>query len=508
MLKNFSPVDHLLNKVYTSRWSPLYQSGALAMFLFLVAAVSGVYLLLFYDVGNPHESVESIWNQVFFGRWIRSVHRYASDAAVVAIAFHILKMVTTGRSYGKRLRAWVSGWVLLFGVMVCGWTGFLLIWDVQAQWLALELSRIFDILPIFSAPLQRIFSSAQLPSSFFFSLLFLHVAVPLGLLAVYLLHISKVARPTHQPPRAIRYFALAGLLTVAVLWPVGIEPISDPSKLLGVVKINIFYTGLLPLLSRMPVWAIWVSLFATAILLAFGVPLLTKPKTEEPKPSWVDSDLCTGCYVCYQDCPYEAIAMVKRTGDEALDPRRSEYVAKVDPTLCVSCGICAGSCAPMGVGPPDHTGRAQLTVVKDWWAENEPADALVVIACDKSFSQLEEPNLYLAGCIGAVHTSVIEWLIRKGAAGVFMLSCPARDCFNREGPSWSHERIYNDREAELQPRVDKNRVRTRAYARTEMALARADIAQFREELVTLETSVPEASPKVEKVCVEKVPIED
>jgi coenzyme F420-reducing hydrogenase delta subunit/Pyruvate/2-oxoacid:ferredoxin oxidoreductase delta subunit len=507
MLKNFSPVDHLLNKVYTSRWNPLYQSGALAMFLFLVVAITGCYLLLFYDVGNPHTSVEGIWNQVFFGRWIRSVHRYASDAAVVAIAFHALKMFMTGRSYGKRLRAWASGWILLFGVMVCGWTGFLLVWDLQAQWLALELSRIFDVLPIFSAPLPRIFSAGKLPSSFFFSLLFLHVAVPLGLLAVYLLHTSRVARPTHKPPLPIRYFALAGLLTVAVLWPVKVDPISDPSKLLGEVKINIFYTGLLPLISRMPVWAIWAFLFAAAILLVVVVPLATKPK-ELPKPSWVDPELCTGCTTCFLDCPYEAISMIKRSGEDALDARRSEFVANVNSDICVSCGICAGSCAPMGVGPPERTGRSQLSLVKSWFSENDPRNALVVIACDKSFRQLDEPHLYFVGCIGSLHTSVIEWLIRKGAAGVFVLSCPERDCHNREGPKWSHERIYNEREAELQERVDRDRVRTRAFARTEMAKIRTEIAQFRQELESLNVSDAEATPEIDLECPEKIPVED
>ena len=32
-------------------------------------------------------------------------------------------------------------------------------------------------------------------------------------------------------------------------------------------------------------------------------------------------------------------------------------IARVDPHLCVSCGICAGSCAPMGVGPDPESAR-------------------------------------------------------------------------------------------------------------------------------------------------------
>lgn len=502
-MKNLSPLDYLANKVFTSRWSPLYQSGALALFFLLVVVITGVYLLLFYDVGSPHESVQAIHDQAWIGRWIRSLHRYASDAAVVAIAFHILKMVTTGRTWGKRVRAWVSGWILFFGITACGWTGFLLVWDVQAQWLALEASRIIDIIPLFSAPLQRIFTTGELPSSFFFSILFLHVAVPLGLLALYLVHVSRVARPTHQPPRPMRLLALCGLVTISLLWPFGVEASADPTRLLGTVQIDLFFTALLPVFSRLPAWGVWLLTIVASLSLLVGVPLATRPK-RKPEPSWVDWDLCTGCTTCYLDCPYEAISMVKRTGETVADSRRSELVAQVNPDLCVSCGICAGSCAPMGVGPPGRTGRDQLLTVKKWFMENDPKNGLVVIACDKSFAKLPEPNLYLVGCIGSLHTSVIEWLIRKGVAGVFILSCPARDCHNREGPKWANERIYENREAELQERVDRRRVRVAAFAGTESIMARIEIETFRNELEQLKETPEEESPDLDTECPEKI----
>ena len=46
-----------------------------------------------------------------------------------------------------------------------------------------------------------------------------------------------------------------------------------------------------------------------------------------------------------------------------------------------------------------------------------------------------------------------------GAAGVIVFSCPPRDCHGREGPKWLDQRVYHDREAELQARVDRRRVR-------------------------------------------------
>ena len=67
--------------------------------------------------------------------------------------------------------------------------------------------------------------------------------------------------------------------------------------------------------------------------------------------------------------------------------------------------------------------------------------------------------LYEVTCAGNLHTSVIELLLRRGAGGVLVAGCPPRDCWHREGPRWLNERVHHGREAELQARVDRARVR-------------------------------------------------
>lgn len=145
-------------------------------------------------------------------------------------------------------------------------------------------------------------------------------------------------------------------------------------------------------------------------------------------------------------------------------------MARVDPARCVSCGICAGSCAPMGVGPPGRTGRDQLAEVRAFIESPERrAGEHVVVACDRGASRWgdairgEGAALLPVDCAGNLHTSVVELLVRNGSAGVLVVACPPRDCWNREGPRWLLERMYHDREAELQARVDRSRVRV-AYA--------------------------------------------
>src|SRR5687767_3186271 len=52
--------DAFANRVYGSRYNPLYQSGTIAVALLLVLIVTGLWLVLFYRIGTPWESVARI----------------------------------------------------------------------------------------------------------------------------------------------------------------------------------------------------------------------------------------------------------------------------------------------------------------------------------------------------------------------------------------------------------------------------------------------------------------
>src|SRR5690606_27485791 len=113
-----------------------------------VLLATGAYLLLFYRIGAPYASMERITEQAWLGRWIRTLHRYAADALLVAVGVHALRMFAQRRAWGPRVLAWVSGLVLVFALFVCGWTGYVLVWDTHAQVLAVAGARLLDVLPI------------------------------------------------------------------------------------------------------------------------------------------------------------------------------------------------------------------------------------------------------------------------------------------------------------------------------------------------------------------------
>jgi len=492
--------DSCFNRVHGWQGNPLYHSGAVAVGAFVVLLVTGVYLLLFYRVGAPYASVAAISHQAWGGRWIRTVHRYASDLAVVAIVVHAVRMFFQGRSWGPRALAWLSGLVLLFVLLVSGWTGYVMVWDVQARLFAMEGARLLDVLPIFSEPIVRAFSGeTPMPGAFFFLNLFLHIALPIGLALLLWIHVARVARPRLLPPRPLLFASLGLLLLLSVVWPAPMIPEADALRVPVEVTVDLFYGFFLPITTRVqPGWT-WLLGGGLAVV-ACLVPVVARPRSPyRPAPSVVDERLCTGCEQCYLDCPYEAISMVARQDD------RPTLVARVDPGLCVSCGICAGSCAPMGVGPPGRTGRDQLAGVHAFVERHAPRD-VVIVACDRGSGGVGSMASFLhapvlpVGCAGSLHTSVVEHLIRSGAQGVLVVSCPPRDCWNREGAIWLEQRLFHDREAELQARVDRRRVRLLFAAEHERSIVAEALLRFRDDVAAIGSTAPEDDVRIEAEC--------
>lgn len=495
----FDPFDRLFDRLYGSRWNPLHQSGNLAVLFFFVLLTTGVYLFLFYRIAAPYDSVVRIENEIFLGSWVRSLHRLSADLAMLAVAVHVLRKLLQGQTYGPRVLAWASGVVLLGVVFLSGWTGLVMVWDVQGQRVAQEGARLIDLAPILSQPLSRSFDGeTAVPSSFFFMNLFLHVALPLGLAALLWLHTSRVARPAWLPPPTLRRFALLALGVAAALVPAGLAPRADLLALPGEVPTDLLYAFWLPAAAKLPPLA-HLGLWAAGFALLFAMPKLWRPR-RGIRPSRVDPDRCTGCESCFQDCPYEAIAMVPRTSGAA----RSEKVALVDPSRCVGCGICAASCAPMGVGPAGWTGRDQLAEARAWLGSLAPTGREVLVVGCRNGLAGRPALLASAGvavqptaCAGSLHTSVVELLLRAGVGGVYLLTCPPRNCLYREGPKWLAARIHDGRDAELQPRVDRRRLAIGSWSVAEATAARADVAAL---LARVRALAPEAEENLDLVA--------
>ncbi|MEX0891235.1 MAG: 4Fe-4S binding protein, partial [Gemmatimonadota bacterium] len=282
---------------------------------------------------------------------------------------------------------------------------------------------------------------------------------------------------------------LGALLLLAVLWPIGMAPEADLLRLPENVPTDWFFAFWLPFTRVLPAWSVWLAGLALGGLFV-AVPWLTRPRAEElPAPAVVDERTCTGCEQCVNDCPYDAIHMVARAGE------RVGQVARVQTELCTSCGICVGSCPPMSISAMAVSGREQIAEVRKFLAEEEPGERdVVVVGCAWSGARAEAERtgarFMPVPCVGAMHSSTVEFLLRGGAGGVLVVGCPEHDGRTREGLTWTEERLFQGRPADLKARVDRRRVRLVQAALGERAVFHDAALAFGAEIEAL-ASVPE-----------------
>ncbi len=104
-----------------------YYWGGLSLFFFLVQAITGVLLLIYYRPGpDAYESVRQITFDINFGWLIRSAHSWAANLMIVAIFIHMFSVFFMKAYRRPREFGWFSGVVLLLVTMVFGFSGYLL----------------------------------------------------------------------------------------------------------------------------------------------------------------------------------------------------------------------------------------------------------------------------------------------------------------------------------------------------------------------------------------------
>lgn len=467
-----SRADDAFDRLYGSRWNPAHQSGSLVVALMLLVIVTGIYLLLFYRISEPYESMQRIQGQAWGGRWLRALHRYASDLAVVFTALHVLRMMAEGRTWGPRVLAWVSGLCLLAAMMVVGWTGYVLVWDTHARLLGASGARLMDAAHLLATPIGRIFDGASpVSASFIFLNLFIHMSLPLGMVLLLWVHTLRLARSRWLPERPVILWAGLALTALSVLMPATLGPAADGLLLGDRALYDLFFTAWIPIATRLSAGLAW-TVTLLLVLLPLTLPLWWRAdRQRRGETSSHHPDACSGCGQCVIDCPFEAIAMV-------ADPRglKENLIASVDPGRCVSCGLCAGSCDRLAIGPASRDGHAQTRAVHVA-ASRVPPDSIALVSCvrdgvgERLTAGLRERGhavlLNEIDCAGALHALTVARLLHSHR-GVFVLACPPRRCGSREGADLALDRLLGGREPVLKQPFDRTRVRFVNGSRVEL----------------------------------------
>ncbi len=477
-----APVDRACNFLFGSKYNPLYQSGTIAIVMLATMIVSGVVLVMFYRLAAPYESMIAIESGIYFSRWMRALHRYASDAAVVAVLVHIWRMVAEGKTWGPRVLAWTSGVILTLIMLAIGWTGFVLVWDYQGQRLATIGAELLNAIPLFRGSILHTFSgAAYIGQSFFFMNLFLHMSLPLGMIFGLWIHTMRLNRPVWFPGKRYSIAMIASLFILSVLHP---APLAGPPDLLmigGEYPLNVFYGFLLPLVK----WSSPGATLVGAILLTIfllSIPFWLRPrKGSEPQKSSHIQAACTGCSQCYQDCPFDAIAMVPRTLGQG-----SEAVAAILEDYCVGCGICSASCSQIAIGPKSLKPKEQLRAIRDL-ANQHPKASLLLIHCggqDSGQLFVERALKSVPGaapleltCTGVLHPGSLVYALRY-FPGVFVFGCEPRACKNRSGQELLELRVHGERSPTEPGELDSTKIRTAHGSRAEFDDIVAEIEGF------------------------------
>lgn len=488
-------VEAVFDRAFGAAWNPFYRLGALTIYFFWLTLISGIYVFVFFDtsVVGAYQSVEYLTHQQWYlGGVMRSLHRYTSDAAVVTLILHVLREFVLGRYRGPRWFSWFTGVPLLWMVFPLGITGYWLVWDQLAVYVAVGSAELLDWLPIFTDPMARNFlTTANVSDRFFTLLAFIHlIGLPIFLVFGIWFHVLRISRPSVNPPSGLAVGSLLAMLVLSLAFPALSHAPADLAHIPESYALDWFYLPAYVLQDYSSPGLVWGVLFGGSLLLSL-MPWLPRRK---PAPTVaVSLDNCNGCGRCATDCPYGAITMRPRS-----DGLKHTMEAVVDADICTGCGICVGACpssTPLrsiqelisGIDLPELPVGALRSKVQTDIAGLRAGPKVLVIGCrhgapvdtlqDTATATVSLP------CIGNLHPDFIDYALRRaGADGVLITGCPPGSGRHRFGPGWTGERIAGQREPHLRSRVDRQRVQLHWASPVQGAQLAKQLAAFRSRL--------------------------
>lgn len=239
------------------RHSFWYYWGGISLLCFLVQAITGVLLMVYYRPGpEAYESVRQITFEIHFGWLIRSAHNWSANLFLLSVFVHMFSVFFMKAYRAPREFLWWSGIGLLLIGLVFGFSGYLLPMDDLAYSATKVGLQIPSAIPVIGPPIGNLLRGGLEVSEFTVQRFFaLHaVILPLLFLPLLGLHLwlvqkhgnslpeSEEAKPAEQR-KSIPFFpnflakdfamwliTLNAIALLAALFPWQLGEIADPLK--------------------------------------------------------------------------------------------------------------------------------------------------------------------------------------------------------------------------------------------------------------------------------------
>jgi quinol-cytochrome oxidoreductase complex cytochrome b subunit len=251
---------------HMKRW--WFALGGTPAYLFVVQIVTGILLALHYQgsAETAYESVRRITEDVSFGWYLRSLHKWAATLMVAAVIMHQMRVFFTGAYRKPREINWVVGCSLLICTLLAGFTGYSLVYEQLSFWGATVGANIAKTVPLVGDELAGFllggatYGTATLPRFYV-----LHAAImPAAIIVLVVVHIAIIRvqgvtemRFEDEPKEGKKHFdfipdhlfteiimglVLMVILTaLAIFFPAGLGPKANPLVTPEVIKPEWFF---------------------------------------------------------------------------------------------------------------------------------------------------------------------------------------------------------------------------------------------------------------------------
>ena len=168
--------------------------GGTPAYLFVVQIITGILLAFYYQPApsTAYESVRYITEEVSYGWYFRSVHKWAATLMIAAVILHQMRVYFTGAYRKPREINWMIGICLLFCMLLVGFTGYSLVFEQLSYWGATVGVNICDTVPLVGHFAKRMLLAGESYNEHTLSRFFiLHAAVlPVTMILLLAVHIG------------------------------------------------------------------------------------------------------------------------------------------------------------------------------------------------------------------------------------------------------------------------------------------------------------------------------